>query len=263
VRSRLPILCLIGVFLQVSIAAGTGSREVADTAFAEGIAHYEAKEYAQALAAWRGVLREGYVSPELLVNLGDAAYKMGELGWAIYYFEQARRRAPADPDIASNLALARREALGTETSTDRSAALDFVASVQNRWTLAGAVRAAAALVWIAVGAVLLSWLWASPRLASVLRWGALGLVVVAALLVGTKAFQRSLEPEALAIRPVSARSEPSKEATVEFRLPAGSPVGLAREAPGWHEIVVSTSLRGWVEDTELARFAAPGEVPGP
>ena len=260
---RALLLLLLAALVMGSSAARAGPLEEADSAFAAGLAHYEAKEYQQALDSWRGVLREGYASAALFVNLGDAAYRLGELGWAIYYFELARRRAPADPDIASNLALARREALGTERPAERSALLDFVASFQNRWTLAGAVRAATLLAWIAAGAILLSWLRASPRLASALRWGALGLAVIAALLVGTKAFQRSLEPEALVIRPVSARSEPSREATVEFRLPAGSPVGLAREAPGWREIVVSTSLRGWVEDSELARFSAPQVAPGP
>jgi hypothetical protein len=263
VGSRVLLLLLIGFLLQGPAGADPGSREAADSAFAAGIAQYEAKAYAQALESWRSVLREGYGSAALFVNLGDAAYRMGELGWAIYYFELARRRAPADPDIASNLALARREAQGTETSTERSSLLDFFASAQNRWTLAGAVRAGAALAWIAVGAILLSWLRVAPRLGAVFRWGALGLFVAAALLVGTKVFQTSMEPEAMAIRPVSARSEPSREATVEFRLPVGSPVNLARRAPGWHEIVVSPSLRGWVEESELAPFAAPGEVPGP
>ena len=57
--SRLRFLLLIGLLaLQAAAVAAAGSREAADSAFATGIAHYEAKRYARALDAWRSVLRE-------------------------------------------------------------------------------------------------------------------------------------------------------------------------------------------------------------
>lgn len=241
-------------------AGAASERDDAQQSFAMGVRLYEEGNYIDAIEAWRGALEKGYGSTELFVNLGNATYRAGELGWAIYYFEQARRLAPADPDVASNLALVRREALGRE-ARGGSALLDRIAALQNRWTSAGIVWVVVVICWIAVALILISWQPIGAHRASYLRWGAVALITVSGLLVGVKAFQMSMAPDALAVRPISARSEPSEAATVEFRLPVGSPVGLGREAPGWREIVVSASLRGWVEEEALALFSSPETIP--
>ncbi len=234
-----------------------GSRETAVTAFREGVRLYEEERFPQALSAWRRVLQEGYGSAELFLNLGNAAYKSAELGWAVYYYELARRRSPRDPDIQTNLALARRNALGAEIETERSALLDPIVRMQNWWTVPGAVKTALCLLWVACGIVAIHWLTGWDRLRRFSRGLAISLSLLAVLLMGAKLLQNSLSPDALAVQPIAARSEPDPQATVELRLPQGSPINLGRSAPGWREIVVSASLRGWVPVEEVGEFGKP------
>jgi hypothetical protein len=234
-----------------------GGRVEAEAAFREGNRLYDTQEYAAALNAYREVLKKGYASPELFLNLGNAAYRIGEPGWAAYYYEQAIRRAPADPDIRSNLEQARREALGEEPDGRESRFLERVVALQNRLTLRGAVVGAVILLWAAAGLVVFSWLGFPSRWTRIARWSALTAALVAACLLFTKAAQSSLSAEALIVRPCTAHAEPSPEATVEFRLPGASPVHFGRDAPGWREVIVSSSLRGWVRDEDVASFAAP------
>ncbi len=247
-------LLLAGV--TVGIAHGASRRD-AEAALSTGDRQYDAQDYSAALTAYREVLKLGYVSPELLLNLGNAAYRIGEPGWAAYYYEQALRRSPSDPDIRSNLVQARREALGDEPVPRGMPLLDRALAIQNRLTLRGAVTAAVILLWLAAGLVVLAWLRAPVRWTRSLRWGALVSALIAVTLLSLKAAQGSLAPEALVVRPATAHAEPSSEATVEFRLPAASPVGLGRRAPGWQEVIVSSSLRGWVRDEDVAPFSSP------
>jgi tetratricopeptide (TPR) repeat protein len=252
---RLILLLILGAWIAGPTHAG--SRAAANAAFAGGNRAYQAGDYAQALQSFREALREGYGSADLFLNLGNTSYKLGELGWAVYYFEQARRRAPRDPDIRSNLALARGEALGAEQIPSTSALLDALVSLEDRISLAGGVRLGTGSLWIAVALLLYSWRPRAERGARRLRWGALGLAIAAAVIISVKAGQASLSPQALVVKATAAHTEPAEDSTVEFRLPAGSPVSLGRQREGWKEVVVSASLRGWISDDAIARFDTP------
>jgi hypothetical protein len=249
---------LLGAIVCLLLAgpAGAGSRGAAESHFREGLRLYEEERVVEALAEWREVLAEGYVSPDLYLNLGNASYRAGETGWAVYYYEMARRRMPGDPDVAGNLALARREALGGEPPSASSPWLLEAIGWLDHLSLGGAARFAAAALWVAALLVGATWIARLQRVARLrpraLRWAALGLLVAAGLLVGLKAAQQSVAADAIAVKPLTAHTEPSEDAAVEFRLPEGSPVGLGRRALGWREVIVSHSLRGWVLEDAVA-----------
>jgi hypothetical protein len=253
---RMLFLALMLVFPLAGRVEG-GPRSTATAAFTEGNRAYQAGNPAEALRSYRQVLSTGYASADLYLNLGNAAYKLGELGWAVYYFEQARRRDPRDPDIRSNLTLARGEALGADQLTSSSALLDFLVSVEDRIRLPDAVRLGAGLLWVAVGLLLYAWRRGAGPRSRRLRWWALGTAVAATLLISVKAGQASLAPQAMIVKASAAHTEPRDDSTVEFRLPAGSPVSLGRQRESWTEVVVSASLRGWVPAEVVARFDAP------
>src|SRR5687768_10219828 len=71
--------------------------------------HYERGDYAEAAR----ILREqaqSEVSPGLLHNLGNAAYKAGQTGEAILAWERARSLDPSHRNTQANLRFARGEA---------------------------------------------------------------------------------------------------------------------------------------------------------
>ncbi|MBD3163030.1 MAG: hypothetical protein GF346_11475, partial [Candidatus Eisenbacteria bacterium] len=257
-RRRAVSALVLGILLVGTAAASpAGTRRDAERAFRDGVRFYEEERFADAWTCWRRVIDEGYLSSSLLLNLGNAAYRLGELGWAVYYYEYARRLDPADPDVASNLLLARSEAVGADASPGGSPVLRWFDSLQERITPAGATRLAAAGFWLLCLLWALHWLVPGGRTLRTAAWIGVGLFCVGLLVAGVKGIQQSIRPEAIAVAPIAARSEPDESASVELRLPAGSPVDLDRRAPGWREIVVSTSVRGWVPEEAVAAFGAP------
>ncbi|MBN1541950.1 tetratricopeptide repeat protein [candidate division KSB1 bacterium] len=74
--------------------------------FVQGNNHYQNGEYGEAVAAYKAVLQAGYESPELYYNLGNAYFKLQEIGKAVLYYEKAAKLAPHDADIAHNIQMA-------------------------------------------------------------------------------------------------------------------------------------------------------------
>ncbi len=67
---------------------------------------YLLKDFSGAINLYEQIISEGYESPELFYNLGNAYYRIGKLGYSILYYEKALMLSPKDEDIRHNLALA-------------------------------------------------------------------------------------------------------------------------------------------------------------
>lgn len=255
-RFALAAILLVAGAL-ASADARAGSRDRALQACRVGAEAYGRGDFAASLTAYRDAIAEGYVSADLFYATGCAAYRAGEPGWAVYYFEQARRRAPGDPDVAANLALAEREAQGDGNRPGDANLLDRVAGALDAIDVGTAWAVLGVLLWVTAAAQILRWLRGRGRLPARTVPILAVLLAASAVLVWVKLAQRSLAPEAMLIRPENVRVEPSPNATVEFSLPAGSAFDLGRRQAGWLEIVVSASLRGWVPAENVAFFDQP------
>ena len=72
-----------------------------------------------AVAAYEELDRQGLVSADLYFNLGDAYYRQGDLGRAIWSFERAAALDPDDEDVRYNLTQARKLADRARARQDR------------------------------------------------------------------------------------------------------------------------------------------------
>lgn len=70
---------------------------------------YQDHSYDSAAMLYKQLIDSGYDNPELYYNAGNANYKAGRLGYAIYDFEKALQQSPGNPVIAHNLNLANQE----------------------------------------------------------------------------------------------------------------------------------------------------------
>lgn len=73
----------------------------------EGTQAYAQGRYQQATEAYQEVVIAGYESGALHYNLGNAYYRLGELGEAVQHYEKAKRFRPGDVRIAHNLDMVR------------------------------------------------------------------------------------------------------------------------------------------------------------
>jgi uncharacterized protein YgiM (DUF1202 family) len=67
---------------------------------------YQQKQYDKAVQLYEEIISSGYEGVSLFYNLGNAYYRLGNLGHAILYYEKALKLDPGDYDIRHNLNLA-------------------------------------------------------------------------------------------------------------------------------------------------------------
>jgi tetratricopeptide (TPR) repeat protein len=233
------------------ILASAGSAGAQDEIVESGNQYYQAGDYPAAVEAYQAVLAEGFESADLFYNLGNAHFKIGELGRSILNWERALVREPGDPDASANLELA------------RSLTADEIEPLPRFWLLS--------VVWWWVDLVPRFWLvflvgaaWLVSTVGVVTRilartdamkltglWAAAaGLVVV--LVLGTNLIVRELgigTPERAVIlaESVSVRSAPAADDDLTvFEVHEGTRVRIDQRTEEWAEIVLEDGKVGWV-----------------
>jgi len=78
---------------------------------------YAAGKYQEAIVFYQKILQQGD-NAAIYYNLGNAYYRLHDMGHAILNYERAANREPGDADIRFNLALARSKTLDKIESTD-------------------------------------------------------------------------------------------------------------------------------------------------
>lgn len=259
---RKRALALLALILFAGVAAGLSLTAAAvapvlDAAAVFGRANdaYRDGRFGEAAAGYEKLLAAGVETPEILFNLGIARLGQDEVGEAVAAFLRARRVAPRDHVIVSQLELARRAARDDVRPPDpgrAAAALLFwhykVSPAETAWALAGANL----LLWglLAVGLVL------SRRSEA---WGAAVVTValVATALAGSLAVRRLAPTEVavVAAPEVAARSALGDEAIVRFTLHEGTEVRVRERRDGWLRVSLPEGIDGWIpaETAEVVR----------
>jgi hypothetical protein len=214
---------------------------------------YEMGQYAQAAQAYQQLADQGFADSALFYNLGNAYFKQGDHGRAILNYRRAQQLAPRDPDIETNLSLARSQTADQfEAAEDTGFLVLLGMSVQERFTL-NELAMAALGAWILV--VFLLILFASARAGSAWRKGLqYGLVIAAIVLaVGVVALGSSLyaandQPEGVVVASeVDVTSGPGSQYVTEFTLHSGAEVNLVETRGSWVRLALpGGELEGWV-----------------
>jgi tetratricopeptide (TPR) repeat protein len=234
-------------------SAGVAAGDNAKTLFFQGNTLYGEGRFAEAAAAFEAARATGVESAPLVFNLGNAYARAGDRGRALLNYERARRLAPADPDVAANMAYVR-----GEEPDDGAPSLRILLTVPlaARFGTDELVRASAAAWWILFLALAAGRL--VPALLRPARWTMAAAVAVLAL-AGSAAVHRvaRLERPAWAgvLRDVPVRFEPSDAGTTHFAALPGSVVEVLAERNGWAQVARrGDGLRGWVPEDAIERL---------
>ena len=122
-------VAMLGLFVANQALLLAKSPETAGDAMSIANQLYEAGQYAQAAQAYQQLVNQGYGDGALFYNLGNAHFKQGDYGRAILNYRRAQQLAPRDPDIETNLALARAQVYRPPSSSCISPNMDSEAPV--------------------------------------------------------------------------------------------------------------------------------------
>jgi tetratricopeptide (TPR) repeat protein len=207
---------------------------------------YEGGKYQQAAARYESILKQSGASAPLLFNLGNAYFKNGEIGRAIYNYRRAAKLAPRDPDIQANLRFARDRITGSSSVQPPIWTPLVRYFTQNE---------------LSVGAALFFWIYLA--LLTVSRWRpsfrpALRpyLSIFAVLFLSTIGLLiPAVAQEQVAIvtqSQVPVHLGPLAESQTAFTAPDGTELHIENRRDNWLQVSDRSNRTGWVESSQVA-----------
>ena len=245
-RPTIPILTLsLVTYLLVSPSTHSSGVDP-DDRFKQACEAYSRNAFAEAEALFLQLAQEAPSDPALPFNLGNTYYRLGDPAKAVLWYHRALRLDPGDPDIHTNLRIAREDLGLISPEEEREAA-----SRSNPWTVTrdwllrhrlSLWRNLALAGYWAVSLLLLLHVTLRRRSAawSVPRWligwaGAWTLGATAAWGIGAMAQAGPPRAVVLAFQP-PARYAPLADSAVRFELRTGEIVEILDQADGWYKI---------------------------
>ena len=250
---------LLTVLLAASFAGTARSASVDDRLFVEAHQAYTTGRYAEARERYEQLVQKGHQDPALFYDLGNACFRLNQLGRAIWAYERALRLDPDHPEARHNLTLAR--------DTVASRVKDKVVGARRPSLTARLVAAVPVntativflLVWWALFGGLIA-LVLLPRgvLHAILIVGVV-LAGVASAVLGTIYLQgvrlESGTHEAIVLEDtVPVREGPRGVAVKTFEVHAGLRVEVAAREDSWLKIRLPNGLEGWVPAASLGEL---------
>jgi tetratricopeptide (TPR) repeat protein len=225
-----------------------------DIFFQQGNNAYAEGKYQEAVDLYLKVLNEGYTSGEVYFNLGNAYYKLDEIGRAILYYEKATHYLEGDEALARNLSIAELRVV------DEIEPIPKI-FLEEWWDWLIHIFSINTFAWLCLALFILISLFsalyinfAKINFKRLLWISAVGFILVVSLFIG-RIYQFESSQYGIILSPkVSVVSEPSLTGTEVFIIHEGTKVKINRSLDGWMEISLADGKTGWLKSDELERI---------
>lgn len=213
---------------------------------------YQENNFAQAAVFYDSIVAQGFAHAETFYNLGNANYRLGNVGLAILNYEKALKINLADEDALHNLTLANKGIVDEFTAVPTPA-------IQRIFNDAFSLFSSG--IWSIIG---LSFFVLMLVFALVFLYGKRQSVLLTLLLLsfilgaaaeGMAFGKYALEQQQFAILTVAnsyVKSAPANTAEDLFILHEGTKVMVLDEFAGWQKIKLPDGKIGWMNATGLS-----------
>jgi tetratricopeptide (TPR) repeat protein len=228
------------------------SSQAVDAYFKQGNKAYSEGNYQDAVDAYLKVIADNMASGEVFFNLGNAYYKLNQIGRSILYYEKALQFLEGDEALEQNLRLARLRIV------DKIEPIPKL-FLEEWWIWATHIFSIPAIAWICFILFLVAmftmafYFIFAKRILKRLTWITIVLFAVALAFYLSRIYQfESSDYGIILVSKVSVVSEPSLTGDEVFIIHEGTKVKINREIDGWLEISLADGKTGWLKSNSLA-----------
>lgn len=226
--------------------------------FDQGKELYKNGKYQQAINSWMQILENGQASSELYFNLGNAQYKLNQIGPSIYYYEKALQLSPNDSDIKNNLAFAENARIDAIDPLPTSVFTKWYTNIADTFTFDGWAIAAILFSTIFVSLFLFyyfSYTETRKRLLFAISMVSVLLMITTITMAFLTYRDYSQDQSAIIFsRQIEVKSEPSMGSNSAFILHEGTKVEIIAKDGNWYRISLVDGKDGWVPSSELKQL---------
>jgi tetratricopeptide (TPR) repeat protein len=223
--------------------------------FEQGKELYKAEKYQEAVNSWMKILESKKHSAELYYNLGNAHYKLNNIGPSIYYFEKALLLSPNDSDIKNNLAFAENATVDDIEPLPKTIFYKWYHSVSETLTFDGWAIAAVSFSVSFVSLFLLYYFSYSEGKKRLFFVAALISILLLGMsfLMAFSTFDEAIknQPAIIFSESIEVREAPSLGSETAFTLHEGTKVQIIEKDSDWALIEIANGKEGWIPLSDL------------
>tara|TARA_R110002072_G_scaffold22615_1_gene79273 strand:- start:91754 stop:92503 length:750 start_codon:yes stop_codon:yes gene_type:complete len=226
--------------------------------FEQGKERYKEGKFQEAVDSWMKILNSGEHSANLYFNLGNAHYKLNNIGPSIYYYEKALQLDPNDSDIKTNLAFAEHAKIDAIEPLPKTVFAKWYATTSGILSFNGWAIAAVAFSVLFTILFLTYYFSVSERKKRLLFGGALFsilfLIISLAMAFQIQSDTRKDKPAIIFAESIEVKSEPNMGSELAFVLHEGTKVQIIDQDESWVRIELSNGKDGWIPLSDIKQL---------
>jgi tetratricopeptide (TPR) repeat protein len=226
--------------------------------FNQAAQNYKNEAYNKAIEQWNTILDNGQHSAALYYNMGNAHYKLNQVGPSIYYYEKAIALTPNDPQIKTNLAFAQNAKIDAVTPLPKTFFSRWYTLVVGQFTF-DQWALLAVLFSVLFSILFLRYYFASAEHKKRLFFTTAiicGCLFVLAFAMASVSYQ-GLQKNVFAIvfsEATDIKSAPKNNSDTVFVIHEGTKVQLLETDGLWSHVAIVNGIEGWMPSSELKKL---------
>ena len=221
----------------------------------KGNEYYKNNQFQLAIDEYNKLVNEGYEGASLYYNLGNAHYRLGNVGYAILYYEKALKLSPSDEDAKHNLAIAK---LNIKDKVDELPQF-FIFNIWEGLLASFSVSGWTMIVYIIFILLLLAVIGyffsrsvTQQRISFFMGVGLLVLLFSSISLLAVKMNKEfNINNGVIVENVVTVKSSPDSSSKDEFVIHEGLKVRLEDKVDEWVKIRLADGKIGWIEEISI------------
>lgn len=210
--------------------------------------HYQNKQYIEAIKIYEQLIAEGNKNGHLYYNLGNAHFRLGEIGPAIHCYIKAKTLIPRDKDLDANLKSA---ILETIDQLEGKQANNIFPLWLNDFNLQEIIRALVIinlLFWTA----LTGWNYFRTGFYDLARKTLLSLLILATIASAAKYYSDTHNIAGVILaKSVDIKSTPESDNVTLFQLHEGAVISIIEKREDWYKIELPEDKAGWIKKESI------------
>tara|TARA_B100001287_G_scaffold115641_1_gene97246 strand:+ start:2006 stop:2704 length:699 start_codon:yes stop_codon:yes gene_type:complete len=225
--------------------------------FNEANDFFISKKYKKSIELYEKIINSGQKNSTVFYNLGNAYYRSGDIGHAIWAYKHANKLSPRDKDIIHNLKIAEAKKIDRINSPPLFILHDFYRKIKSSMTMFELILVGGILFFI-FSLLWIKQIFSGKRnvLSKSIFQILLTVIITVHAVILDKAFERErISKEAIIVRKSDAQSGPILgDNKVLFQINEGSVVEVLEEKNNWSEIILIDGKKGWVSSNTLRKM---------
>lgn len=219
---------------------------------------YQDGNYPSAIESYQKILSQGFESGALYLNLGNAYFRSGKLGYAIYNYEKGLKLEPNDEDLSYNLKIANARTFDKITQLPKL----FIVSWWEGLVTALSVTAWSLVVvivfWILIASIAIYFFSGRMRLQRLSFIGSSVslsvLIIVAVILFARINREASTDYGILFEQTYSVKVSPDTKSNDAFVVHEGIKFAIEDHLNDWAKIRLTDGKVGWIQKNAFGQI---------